>query len=448
METKLNEISKIKTPYAESEKKRINSWPIGIEEKDQNRFFEWCLCFLVINFNIKLGQVLETAIRTISNWPSLKSNFVLELPFMGDIYYADIFPLSVETSDTKTTYYLKKFPTEKHISAFTFGAPLFPYFYNTIVSLYTIWEVILLGKPLLLLTDNPSTSTEMVLTLIDLIKPIKYSGDYRPYLTIQGSDFTMFSNHVHVIFITNENSTKQYPIVVKPTLKFIHRRMIAKDKKFLQKISNIRVNLLSKNDYIILNNFLLHYFSELTESFLAPIDKYLSTLIPTEINLFKGIPKLKPFKEKEFLDSLASYGPFIPFKKNANHSKSYTCRLFYSMFLKSPNFFNYLFEKQKILSTELTQKYFEYLCTINIKKEEVGKDVSGIIKLLKCIDKILDYNGQIIPENKIIKYVKTERLEHHSLNINIDYPVKLSHEKIKLLSTQRELLNDFINSLI
>ncbi|QSL64797.1 hypothetical protein MERGE_002099 [Pneumocystis wakefieldiae] len=588
METKADKLSE--TPYNKLKEKDFKSWPIEIDKKGQERFLEWCLCFLVINFDIKLGQdleiiypyfnfseeerknicfssfpdsnleeeidivysfrirlntlkktiynfnasenfingyvffsqkrdtcaergyfqksvillsvnsfpgifskivsilgqnyflnydisVLETAIRNISKWPSFKSNFILKLPFMGDVYYTDIFPSSIETSYIENIYSLRKFPTEKHISAFTFGAPLFSYFHSTIVSLYTIWEVILLGKPLLLLTDNPNISTEMVLTLMDLIKPLKYSGDYRPYFTIQGNDFAIFLDHAHVScksfilgvtnpviikffenicniilmrknnLITNTNNIKQYSIVITPTLKFIHKRTVAKDKRFLQKISNIRINLLSKRDYIVLNNFVLCYFSKLTENFLKPIDKYLFTLMPTEINLFKDIPKLKPFREKDFLNSLASYGPFIPFKKTANYSKSYTCRLFYGEFLKSPNFFSYLVEKQKILSYELTQKYFKYLCTVNIKKN-IEENIFEINKLLKRIDKILNYNEVVMPENEIFKHSKTTKLETDDLNIDIDYPIKLSQEQIKLLNAQRKLLNDIIADII
>ncbi|KAG4303984.1 hypothetical protein PORY_002637 [Pneumocystis oryctolagi] len=594
MEIKTDKILKTKSICIESKEKKKNLWPNGIDKKGKERFLEWCLCFLVINFDIKLGQdlkiiypyfnfseeekknicfssfpdsnsigeeniiysfrtrlntlkkaiynfdtnenfingyvffkqkrdpssergyfqksiviltvnsfpgifsriisilgqkyflncdisVLESAVHYISNWPSLKSNFILELPFMENIYYTDIFPLSEESSNTKNLYYLKKTPTEKHICAFTFGAPLFSYFCNTIVSLYTLWEIILLGKPLLLLADTPNASTEMVLALIDLIKPIKYSGDYRPYFTIQESDFTMFSNHTHILYksvvlgvtnpvITkffenvynivlikkakdksnekNENSIKQYPIVIKPTLKFIHQRMTAKDKKFLQKISNIRLNLLLKDDYIVLNNFLLSYFSKLTKDFLIPINNYLYTLMPTEINIFKGIPKLKPFKEQEFLNSLTFYKPYIVFKKSTNRSRSHTSRLFYGMFLKSPNFFNYLLEKQKILSTELTQKYFEYLCTMDIKEKKEEKNIFDIIRLLKYIDKILDYNGEVISENRIIECIKTTKYEDKDLNISIDYPVKLSHEKIKLLNIQRKILNDIINDIV
>lgn len=57
----------------------------------------------------------------------------------------------------------------------------------------TLWELMLLGEPLVVLAPSPAVSSEMVLALISCLQPLKFCCDYRPYFTIHDSEFKEFT---------------------------------------------------------------------------------------------------------------------------------------------------------------------------------------------------------------------------------------------------------------
>ncbi|CAK5104156.1 unnamed protein product [Meloidogyne enterolobii] len=60
--------------------------------------------------------------------------------------------------------------------------------------LHLLWELILLGEPLLVCAPNASLCSSIVYSLISLISPLRYEPDYRPYFTIHDSDFNEVLN--------------------------------------------------------------------------------------------------------------------------------------------------------------------------------------------------------------------------------------------------------------
>ncbi|KAL0020793.1 hypothetical protein WJX79_003522 [Trebouxia sp. C0005] len=55
--------------------------------------------------------------------------------------------------------------------------------------LWTLWEVLLLAEPLLVLAPSPGECSTAVAALIALVSPLPYSADFRPYFTIHDPDF-------------------------------------------------------------------------------------------------------------------------------------------------------------------------------------------------------------------------------------------------------------------
>lgn len=51
--------------------------------------------------------------------------------------------------------------------------------------LWHLWELALLGKPLLVMSPSPSDCSAAVAALISLMAPVPFSADFRPYYTIQ-----------------------------------------------------------------------------------------------------------------------------------------------------------------------------------------------------------------------------------------------------------------------
>ncbi|KAI9201829.1 uncharacterized protein BJ171DRAFT_516673 [Polychytrium aggregatum] len=73
-------------------------------------------------------------------------------------------------------------------------ARLYELFSRSLEVLWICWELMVLGEPMLVMADSPVGSSEVVAALVELIKPIPCGGDYRPYFTIQDSDFKGYIN--------------------------------------------------------------------------------------------------------------------------------------------------------------------------------------------------------------------------------------------------------------
>ncbi|QDZ18249.1 guanine nucleotide exchange factor DENND6 [Chloropicon primus] len=60
--------------------------------------------------------------------------------------------------------------------------------------LWRIWEAMLLAEPFVIFGSNPEIVSSSVSACMDLIFPLPYSADYRPYFTIHDSEFNEIQN--------------------------------------------------------------------------------------------------------------------------------------------------------------------------------------------------------------------------------------------------------------
>lgn len=70
---------------------------------------------------------------------------------------------------------------------------LFRCFRPVLTHVQTLWELVLLGEPLLVLAPSPDVSSEMVLALTSCLQPLRFCCDFRPYFTIHDSEFKEFT---------------------------------------------------------------------------------------------------------------------------------------------------------------------------------------------------------------------------------------------------------------
>jgi hypothetical protein len=73
-------------------------------------------------------------------------------------------------------------------------ADIFTPFAAHMKSLWTLWEIILLGEPLLLASPTSQGCSNACTALVSLLAPIPYSADYRPYFTIHDPAFGPFAS--------------------------------------------------------------------------------------------------------------------------------------------------------------------------------------------------------------------------------------------------------------
>ena len=61
--------------------------------------------------------------------------------------------------------------------------------------IWKLWEIVLLNKSIMIVTDTPSSSSEIVFLLQSLIFPIEFKGRYYPYVTICGNELDDYNKN-------------------------------------------------------------------------------------------------------------------------------------------------------------------------------------------------------------------------------------------------------------
>jgi hypothetical protein len=258
---------------------------------------------------------------------------------------------------------------------------------------------------------------------------LRYCGDYRPYFTIHDSDFKNFtqpsapdsipslilgvtnpfflkvlSHWPHVITIGAHNQSNnprpttppkvpamqrdrvsKHVTDYKEGIQTTHKAHVEKDEKILKQIvtpsSSSSSSSPSSSSPVLaaaVNNELLRrHFLRLTESFLVPLERYFTSLMPLakNISLFSRPPRLKPFNKSEFLDILSSLD-----KQYVVQSKSKELEL-YRRFLSSVNFHGWFNERKQSALQQLNLIYRKLLLDADIVTLLKGRSNVEVVDL-------------------------------------------------------------------
>jgi hypothetical protein len=129
-------------------------------------------------------------------------------------------------------------------------------------NLVKYWELVITGEPILVVGSNPTQCSDAVLSLVSMIAPIHYAGDYRPYLTVHNSDFKIFARLGDpdpfipcIIGTTNPFFIKAYEnwphiIIVSNTNNQTTGSNAKTTPEESKKVNNILSNILSSNPLI------------------------------------------------------------------------------------------------------------------------------------------------------------------------------------------------------
>ncbi|OAY81084.1 Protein DENND6B [Ananas comosus] len=66
---------------------------------------------------------------------------------------------------------------------------LFSSFRGLLLHLWTLWELVLIAAPLLVVAPSPPQCSDAVAALVSLVAPLRCRADFRPYFTIHDPDF-------------------------------------------------------------------------------------------------------------------------------------------------------------------------------------------------------------------------------------------------------------------
>jgi hypothetical protein len=331
------------------------------------------------------AQCLEMAYQHALMWNFSTVGVDLELPLLGTtlhIHVPNQINLTSLLTKSPTSHGPEKDQVAKHIQAVN----IYHSFKGLITKLWLLWELVLIGEPILVVSHSPEVVSDAVLGLISLISPIEYSGDFRPYFTIHDSDFKHYSNNKnvppavilgvtnpfffkalghwpHVLTLSGDAEYQKLSVVhkngkeqkvkvgeeYKDEVKTKYKPFLDTDKKDLSKI------LLKKSESPMTatanNEILRRTFCEFTTEFLRPVEDYFDTLVPNQKSFspFQRPPRVQPFREVTFLQRLIDEGRKI---KEIE---------FYRKFIRSQNFVQWFKSKKQNAAAKIRDQYLQCL---------------------------------------------------------------------------------------
>ena len=254
--------------------------------------------------------------------------------------------------------------------------------------LYVLYERLLLGLPVIVLGQNPDKVSGLVLALVDLIRPIPFSGTTRPYLPMQststGGDLALFDpsspqSQSMLVGITNpfllqrldgtvpgpshpliltldsapaDNSTlhshrlfKHAPLRLRrhsdsapgrqAAAEHLRPSSIKPDRAFLHALSKSQGSGATDD----VSGVVRRHFADLTARLLAPVNRHLATATPPSK---EGEGRGQAFDTPAFLASLKRHDAAVPFVGRTRALRSRHRDAFYAALVAGRGFRDWL----------------------------------------------------------------------------------------------------------
>ncbi|XP_063304427.1 protein DENND6B [Pelobates fuscus] len=404
-----------------------------------SNLFHTLLQLIAPEYFNKLEPCLEAVCNQIDRWPLPEPGLSLSLPIMGLVLQVKI-PSRSDITDVSVTNEQQKDQLDPpyHITS-VHELDLFRSLQSVLMNLQLLWELVLLGEPLVIMAPSPTISSEIVLALTGCISPLKFCSDFRPYFTIHDSEFKEYTTRTqappslllgvtnpffiktlqhwpHILRVGEPRMSGDLPKQVKlkktNKIKTLDTKagMYTSYKPFLHKdktlIKQLLKGLQKKLPSSTLSSLLRKHLFELTQSFIIPLERYMGSLMPhhSSITPWKNPPQVRPFQQEELLKMLEHTGPQF-----SSAIKGDWMGL-YRRFMKSPHFDGWYRQKQKEMREKLETAHLKVICEANIGTWIKNKSEVEIVDLvLKLRDKLLRAHRQHLP----VSSVSLNRLKHH-----------------------------------
>ena len=259
--------------------------------------------------------------------------------------------------------------------------------------LYKVFERLLLSESVVVIAKNPQVCSEVISALIDLIRPIPYAGNCRPFVIMQSeffaSNLEQGPNRSFIIGITNPFLLKrlatqlegikplyilhlsdghtQAPLKVdkherqtrtnielpgSPIPHVHHKSYIKPDREFLRSLNSMAINSDSP-----ISSTMRRHFSFLAAQFLAPFNRYFATLMSSIVTSPGGNLNYHNFSETDFMKNLSHYDSSVPCKGNSALARHKSRDALYLAFCRSASFYSWL-EMKLSLEKEASAGFF------------------------------------------------------------------------------------------
>eukprot|EP01135_Chromosphaera_perkinsii_P006970 Nk52_evm8s639 gene=Nk52_evmTU8s639 len=381
--------------------------------------------------------LIESVCQNISNWPEPVQGGSFDLAVLGEVLKVHIpMPMSKPIFLASEAFLSGDAWIKNRILASLQSVDTYRVLKGALPHLWLLWELVLLGKPIVVMSPTPDVCSEAVLALVCLISPLKIRCDFRPYFTIHDQDFDKYVKSKTpdkvIIGCTNPLLVRSFggwPNVLKigdiskhkqnrspspmRSSKFFEKRnsgsaasssqgggsplgkgdwkdrfvslskpRVEKDKQLLRKL--VQKTLISgENDRTVheRNVLIQRHFMELTEGFMIPLERYFSSLMPLakEIAPWKKPPTIANFNEKRFLvtvEKMTTLSGRLPAKGDWTG--------LYKSFLKSSNFVEWFEVRRGEANRQLLKAYLDQLCQVSITE---WVNCHGELELVDCLMK-------------------------------------------------------------
>ncbi|MEJ1276592.1 DENN/MADD domain containing 6A [Cricetulus griseus] len=416
-------------------------------------FSAWLHCVCVVGFDLELGQAVEVIYPQHSKLTDKEKTNICYLSFpdsnsgcLGDTQFCFRFRQSsgrrvslhclLDQFDKDLPVYLKKDPAyfygyvyfrqvrdktlkrgyfqkaDTHTSIIlptVHEVDLFRCFCPVFLHSQMLWELVLLGEPLVVMAPSPSESSETVLALVNCISPLKYFSDFRPYFTIHDSEFKEYTTRTQappsvILGVTNPffaKTLQHWPHIIrigdlkpageipkqvkvkklknlktldsKPGVYTSYKPYLNRDEEIIKQLQKgVQQKRPSEAQSVILRR----YFLELTQSFIIPLSP----------------PQLRQFLPEEFMKTLEKTGPQL-----TSGIKGDWIGL-YRHFLKSPNFDGWFKTRRKEMTQKLEALHLEALCEEDLLLWiQKHTEVETVDLVLKLKNKLLQADRENLP---------------------------------------------------
>ncbi|XP_039617464.1 protein DENND6B [Polypterus senegalus] len=414
--------------------------------------FQSLLQLIAPEYFEKLDPCLEAVCNEIDQWPAPIPGQTLNLPVMGVVIQVRIPSKNDKpgSSPLKQAYQENLLPAPMVLPTVN-ELDLFKCFQSLLIHIQMLWELMLLGEPIVIMAPSPTISSETVLALSSCIAPLKYCCDYRPYFTIHDSEFKEYTTRTQappnvILGVTNPFFIKTFqywPHIIrigelkmsgdlpkqvkvkklaklktldtKPGVYTSYKTYLHKDKALIKRLlKGIQRKRPSEVQSAILRRHLL----ELTQSFIIPLERYMASLMPLQkaIMPWKNPPQIRSFSREEFMKTLEHSGPQLTSVLKGDWMG------LYRRFFRSPNFDGWYRLRHKEMSHKLESLHLEVLCEADLLLWIKDKSEVEIVDLvLKLREKLVKAHHQQLP----VKEEVLQKLESYIQTIITSLPEDL-----------------------
>jgi Stabilization of polarity axis len=389
-----------------------------------NFFYELILRWAPAYFESGLSA-LEQGCDQMKSWPRLTINTQLQLHVLGSIYQIYIPAAANRTGAESTVHPAESEDVQNNnnnsaLIPISITSPneidIFGPLHTIIHHIQLMWELVMLCEPLVIIATSPTDSSHMVQALTSLIHPLEYHAEVYPYFTIHNTEFREFAAATNppavILGVTNPYFAKtlqswphtvriteplqiqhnsEHPLPhrklerVRTLSKFLmdtsgsiysqHKPFLAKDKSLIKRILN---GVKTRRPTAVQSVILRRHFLELTQSFMIPLERYMSTLMPLakDICAFRAPPVPAPFVQDTFLGTLDFLGPHLTSTVKGDYEG------LYKRFFRSENFRGWYESRRMEQLEKLEALHLETIAKENLKKWIVGKQEVEIVDLI------------------------------------------------------------------